>query len=152
MFAWFFFYHHSMHDHTACRSQTYMYKGDPRTCAIFILEWGLHWASSGFPINHNSHGSSRAYVTSIYCDLKVKIRQWSMKVIDVCLPSRYFSNGMQLFFIFHYSLFISSEFQKWFIAIYGHMLMVAGKGNLHDKKLLTSISITCHFPFPSLQI
>ena len=29
---------------------TCMYMGDPRTCAIFILEWGSNWGSSGFSI------------------------------------------------------------------------------------------------------
>ena len=44
--------------------QPQIYKGDPRTCAIFIPAWGLNWGSLGFPRNQNNRGSSSAYVTS----------------------------------------------------------------------------------------
>ena len=50
-----------------------IYKGDPRTCAIFILAWGSNWRSLDFSRNQNNHGSSGACVTCIYCGLRVKI-------------------------------------------------------------------------------
>ena len=54
-------------------SWTQIYKGDPRTCAIFIPAWGSNWGSSGFSRNQNTRRSSGAYVTCIYCGLSMMI-------------------------------------------------------------------------------
>ena len=50
-----------------------IYKGDPRTCVIFIPAWGSNWGSLGFSRNQNNRGSWGGYVTCIYCSLSVKI-------------------------------------------------------------------------------
>ena len=50
-----------------------IYKGDPRTCAIFIPPWGSNWGSLGFSHNLNNSGLSGAYVTCIFCSMSVKI-------------------------------------------------------------------------------
>ena len=55
-----------------------IYKGDPRTYAIFIPAWGSNLGFSGFSRNQNNRGSSGAYVTCIYCDLSVKINTHKM--------------------------------------------------------------------------
>ena len=39
-----------------------IYKGDPRTCAMFILAWGSNWGSSGFSRNQNNRGVSGASI------------------------------------------------------------------------------------------
>ena len=43
--------------------QPQIYKGDPRTCAIFILAWSSNWGSSSFSCNQNNRGSSGAYMS-----------------------------------------------------------------------------------------
>ena len=48
-------------------------KGEPRTCAIFILAWGSNWGSLGVFRNQNNCGSSNVYVTCFYCILNMKI-------------------------------------------------------------------------------
>ena len=42
--------------------QPQIYKGDPRTCAIFILAWGSNWGYSGFSRDQNNYDLSGAYV------------------------------------------------------------------------------------------
>ena len=55
------------------KPQPQTYIGDPTTCAIFIQAWGSNWGSAGFSRNQNNFGSSGAYVTCIYCGLRVTI-------------------------------------------------------------------------------
>ena len=40
--------------------ESQIYKGDPRTCTIFIVAWGSNWGSdsSGFTRNQNNRGLS----------------------------------------------------------------------------------------------
>ena len=54
---------------------SHRYKGDPRTCTIFIPTWGSNVGTLGFTCNQNNCGSSGAYVTCIYCSPNVKINK-----------------------------------------------------------------------------
>ena len=59
-------------------SEPQIYKGDPRTCIIFIPAWGLNWGSLDFSCNQNNCGSSGAYITCICCSLNMKINMRKM--------------------------------------------------------------------------
>ena len=65
--------------------QAQIYKGDLRTCAIFIPARKSNWGSLVFH-NQNNRGSSGTYVTCIYCGLSVKINMCktphSLKIVD----------------------------------------------------------------------
>ena len=54
-----------------------IYKGDPRTCAIFIPPWGwnLNWGYSGFSRDQNNRNSSGAYVLRSKCENKHACRK-----------------------------------------------------------------------------
>ena len=70
-----------------------IYKGDPRTCAIFIPTWAQIRGLRFFSRNQNNHGSSCAFVTWIYCSPCVKMntrkmphgaeRSW-MQLLCIC--------------------------------------------------------------------
>ena len=64
---------------TASHAGRQIYKGDPRTCAILISAWDSNWGYSDFSRNQNNHGSSGAYITSIYYGLSVKITRVEMQ-------------------------------------------------------------------------
>ena len=50
-----------------------IYKGDPRTCPIFIPTWGSNWGFFGFSPNQNNRDLGNEYVACIYCGLTVII-------------------------------------------------------------------------------
>ena len=62
-------------------TESQIYKGDPRTCTIFVPAWGSNWGSSGvFPVIkiHCNCGLSGVYATCINCSLNVKINMRKM--------------------------------------------------------------------------
>ena len=45
-----------------------IYKGDPRTCAIFIPAWVSNWGYSGFSCDQNNRDLSGAYILRSECE------------------------------------------------------------------------------------